>query len=104
MPLTESTCRAMIRRPQPSVKSWRCALVFGQASRQVWSGNCDLPDEPSLQVSYRRLEVTLEEHGSCLSPLVIPKDVLDVPLNIMRPLVVTHRSDAERASRVVAMA
>src|SRR5262245_30446574 len=35
----------------------------GQASRQVWSRNGDLPSEPSLQVTYHRLEVTLDKRG-----------------------------------------
>ena len=35
----------------------------GQASRQVWSGNFNLPNELSLQPTYRRLEVTLDKSG-----------------------------------------
>ena len=35
----------------------------GQASRQVWSGNFNLPNELSLQPTYRRLEVILDKSG-----------------------------------------
>ena len=35
----------------------------GQASRQVWSGNCNLPNEPSLQPTYHRLDVILDKCG-----------------------------------------
>ena len=36
---------------------------IGQASRQVWSGNCNLPNEPSLQPTYHGLDVILEKRG-----------------------------------------
>ena len=32
----------------------------GQASRQVWSANCNLPNELSLQPAYHRLEAILD--------------------------------------------
>jgi hypothetical protein len=35
----------------------------GQASRQVWSGNFNLPNELSLQPTHRRLEVILDKRG-----------------------------------------
>src|SRR5271163_4837239 len=34
-----------------------------QASRQVWSGNFNLPNELSLQPTYRRLDVILDKCG-----------------------------------------
>ena len=38
----------------------------GHASRQIWSGNGDLPSEPSLQPAYRRLDV-IRDKGVKLS-------------------------------------
>src|SRR5208282_4007700 len=35
----------------------------GQASRQVWSGNFNLPNELSLQPTYHRLDVILDKCG-----------------------------------------
>src|SRR5580704_10671273 len=35
----------------------------GQASYQVWSGNINLPNELSLQPTYRRLDAILNERG-----------------------------------------
>src|ERR1700728_1000424 len=35
----------------------------GQASCQVWSGNCNLPNEPRLQPTYHRLDVILDKRG-----------------------------------------
>ena len=35
----------------------------GYASCQVWSGNCNLPNEPSLQATYHRLDVILDKCG-----------------------------------------
>src|SRR5208282_6097079 len=35
----------------------------GQASRQVWSGNVNLPSELSLQPTYHRLDVILDKCG-----------------------------------------
>ena len=35
----------------------------GQASRQVWSGDFNLPNELSLQPAYHRLEVILDKRG-----------------------------------------
>ena len=36
---------------------------IGQASRQVWSGNFNLPNELSLQPTYHRLDVILDKCG-----------------------------------------
>ena len=35
----------------------------GQASREVWSGDVDLPSELALQPPYRRLDVILNKGG-----------------------------------------
>src|SRR6202030_128295 len=35
----------------------------GQASCQLWSGNCNLPNEPGLQATYHRLDVILDKCG-----------------------------------------
>ncbi len=36
---------------------------IGQASCQVWSGNCNLPNEPGPQATYHRLDVILDKCG-----------------------------------------
>jgi hypothetical protein len=35
----------------------------GQASRQVWSGDVNLPDEPSLKLAQHGPDVILDERG-----------------------------------------
>src|SRR5262245_66166473 len=35
----------------------------GQGLRQVWSGDVNLPDEPSLKLAYHRLDVILAKCG-----------------------------------------
>ncbi len=55
---------AMTKHIGPDVESILIDKTkVGQASRQVWSTNCNLPSELSLQPTYHRLDVILDECG-----------------------------------------
>src|SRR3982074_3796417 len=55
--------------PRPSTMGWKLESILfdktkvGQASGQLRSGNGDLPGEPSLQATHRRLDVIPDMRG-----------------------------------------